>query len=91
MTIHKRENTKGSKIHKRYPKTRSKQIKITLRYYFSLPQIAKIWKHSTGEAMEEEALSQGTGGSILQQTLLSYYLPESKLAIFIKITNAYTL
>ena len=42
MTIHKIEKTKGSKIHKRYPKTRSKRIKITLRYYFSLPQIAKI-------------------------------------------------
>ena len=40
--------------------------------------------------MEEEALSQGTNGSILQKPLLSYYLPESKLAIFIKITNAYT-
>lgn len=78
MTIHKRENIKGSKIHKRYPKTRSKQIKIILRYYFSL-QIAKIWEHSTGEAVEEEALSQGTGGTILQQPFLFYYLPESKL------------
>lgn len=29
--------------------------------------------------MEEEALSQGTGRSILQQPFLSYYLPESKL------------
>ena len=41
MTIHKRENIKGSKIHKRYLKTRSKQIKIILRYYFSLLRLQK--------------------------------------------------
>lgn len=41
MTIHKIKNIKGSKIHKRYPKTRSKQIKIVLRYYFSLLKLQK--------------------------------------------------